>query len=158
MRINNISEVQINKTTNFNARIGIHNNVIPYLKAQATYMSFEKSPKLAQEWATATWNNILKIGERFKKVLNPDTPIVMAADNKAIQSILNNKKTFDGLDGMLVLDGRPMMVPPEIIPVLEHFTQPISFKFGTDSNLAETLAERFNHIPKEIASFFKANF
>lgn len=163
MKISAVNSTQTNinsKKSNlsFNARIGLYDNVIPYLRRQASYMAAEKNPDIATKWANETWSNVMKIGERFKKVLRPDTPIVMAADSKAIRSVVENQKVYNGLDGMLVLDGRAMFTPPELIPVLEHYTQPVPFKFGTDSNLADKLAEKFDKIPLEIADLFKPHF
>ena len=69
MRINSISifqnhsQAKTSANRSFGARIGLHNTVIPYLKAQGTYMAFAKGESAAQNWATATWANIQKIGE-----------------------------------------------------------------------------------------------
>lgn len=161
MKINAVNNnySRTNSKTNgqsFKARTFLSNNVVPYLKAQTTYMAIEKrSMAAAQEWANETWGVLQKLNERLKGLLYPDTPFVVAPKQEAIDSILRNKKTYDGIDGMLVMDGKPFMAPGLLCEEIARYSEPINFKFGPNEELVDKLANKVSEIPLHVAQWFK---
>lgn len=166
MRIDSVNKNKypLKKLTNrkndqsFGAKVYFYRTVQPYLQQQAYNRYLVNGEQYANDWYKDVAENIVYIGKQLESVLNSDTPIVLAVTDNALNAAKSSdNKIFNGLDGILVIDGQSRIVDKNecTANLIEDARKPFLFRFSSDKTIADKAVAYFKRIPIHVASIFK---